>query len=360
MSLPTPWRERVVVANLSSRPTEIAGVPLVRPLLLLRDAGYAVHIVSREPVPGRSTVEGITIWSETNLGSLARRVMGLRPELLWVESITYGVILEPLARRSWIRNPLPASDPRLQRLQRALIPRFDAITITDPSARSRWRYDADRMIDLPYPVDLAWWSEPQERDPGWWGARGLPVPEGPVLVCISAYARGKRVVELVEMLAPWLRERPQAILVLVGHQFVDAEVTEQLGTVPAALAIDRQVVVTGWMPAGDIRQLLAWAAASIVNTAAETQCLAVYESLAAGVPALISAIPVLTSQFPTLPAHQGGPELLTNLDRLLAEPGARGAMLATTSERLVWADVARHDKVFAEGVERLLGRSLSR
>ena len=83
---------------------------------------------------------------------------------------------------------------------------------------------------------------------------------------------------------------------------------------------------------------------------------AIYEALAAGVPTLISAIPVLTSQFPHLPAHAGPGELRRNLSRTLEDPQYRNALVESSRDRLAWVDITRHDTTFKSTVERLLGR----
>jgi hypothetical protein len=80
----------------------------------------------------------------------------------------------------------------------------------------------------------------------------------------------------------------------------------------------------------------------------------VYEALAAGVPTLISAIPELVSQFPDLPAHASGEELRANVTRVLKDPGFACQLVERSTERVAWADVARHDSVFQVTLERLL------
>ncbi len=341
--------------NVGGRPPEIDGVPGLRPLVLLRDAGYEVHAVARGAPEGRVEVDGVSTWVQPSTAGVASRIGALRPELLFVESITYGVVMRPLARRSWIRNLLPAANHRVRRLQQAALGTFDAISFTNPDHKVRWRFNEDKHVDLAYPVDAGWWGAPVVRRDTWWTDRCRPVPAGPVLVSNAAYTRGKRLCELLEWLAPFLAENRGAALVFTGHQFVDPEVTEQLMTRPKLLGVDKQVLVTGWVSAAELRDLLAWASASIINSSSETQCLAVYESLAAGVPTLISAIPELTSQFPTLPSHKSGQELRANLERVLADQALPQQLVASTRERLTWADPARHDELFRTTLQQLLG-----
>jgi glycosyltransferase involved in cell wall biosynthesis len=284
---------------------------------------------------------------------VARRVALLRPELLFVEAFTYGALFGPLARRSWIRNPLPAATPAARLLQRAMLRSFDAISFTNPAARREWSFRDEREVELPYPLDVGWWSTPMLRREAWWTERGWTVPRGPVLVCIAAYVRLKRVLDLLEMIAPFLAEDRSRVMVFVGHQFAEPGVAQQLRARPRALGIADQVMVTGWMSHEQIRDLLAWATVAITNSSRETQCLSVYEALAAGVPALIPAVPELTSQFPGLPAHSSGEQLRCNLNRLLTDPVWGQTIVASAQERLAWADVGHHDEIFHATLRRL-------
>lgn len=350
-----PWRAGVAVANLGGRPRHIDGHAVLRPLALLRDSGYEIHAVSRGSPRERGETDGVTTWVEPDTTAVARRIASLGPELLFVESITYGAVLGPLGRRSWIRNPLPAAKPYTRRLQRAVLRTFDAVSFTNPAARRDWRFRQSRHVDLPYPLDVRWWSTRVGRRPSFWTDRGWPVPEGPVLVSTAAYVRGKRVCELLETLASFLAENRSATLVFVGHPSAEPDVTERLRSRPASLGVGDQVMAPGWLSPTDLRDLLAWTSAVIINSAAETQCLAIYEALAAGVPTLISAIPSLTSQFPDLPAHGDGRELRLNLERLLANTAIGASLIESSRARLAWADVHRHDEVFADALHRLVG-----
>lgn len=353
------WLPGVVVSNLGGRPSAVDGFPELRPLALLRDAGFEVHAVSRGTPREKNEVDGVTTWVETDIGRVAARIALLRPELLLVEAITYGAVLGPIAHRSWIRNPMPAASAHMRRLQRVALHSFDAVSFTNPAQKREWRFSDERHVDLPYPVDVQWWSTPVPRRDSWWTHRGWPVPQGPVLVSTAAYARGKRVCELLEWVAPFLAENRSAVVVFVGHPSREPDVTEHLRTRPDALAVAEQVRVTGWLGHNELRDLMSWASVSIINSVRETQCLAIYEALASGVPTLISAIPMLTSQFPNLPAHRDERELRVNLESVLGDPALGASLIESSRERLVWADVRRHDEVFQDALARLLGRHLT-
>lgn len=355
----TLWRRGVAVANLGARPAHIDSMPELRTLALLRDAGFKVHVVSRGRPSEQVEVDGVRTWVETSTARVARRIALLRPELLIVESITYGAALGALARRSWIRNPRPATKANARRLQQAGLRLFQAVSFSSPADRRAWNFDASQYVDLAYPVDVGWWSTPVPRRESFWDERGWPPPQGPVLVSVSAYTRSKRVCELLEALVPFLAENPTARLVLVGHPSVEPDVTERLMALPAALGVTDQVIIAGWLSRAEIRELLGWASVAIINSSLEQQCLSIYEALAAGVPVLISALPALTSMFPTLPAHASDHELRLNLERLLTDPALGSGLIESSRERLEWADIKRHDEVFADALNRLLRRPIA-
>ncbi len=354
------WRTGVAAVNLSLRPSELGRLDLNRPgrrpVLVLREAGFEVHIVARGERAAGVAIDGALGWSEPSTPAVARRILGLRPELLFVESSTYATVFGDLAARSWIRNPRPAARPTARQVQQLALRRFDAVSFTNPAEAGLWSVGPGQVADLPYPVDVSWWRERVPRRESWWTDREWPVPEGPVLVCNASFDRNKRHAELLDWLAPLLRSRPSAVLVLFGHRWFEPEVWEMVNTRPGELGVGEQVRVTDWISYEEIRELLAWSSLAVINSLRETQCLAVYEALAAGVPTLISAIPELTSQFPHLPAHSSGEELRANVERVLDEPGLAARLIESSRERVDWADTARHDQVFQATLERLLAR----
>lgn len=354
------WRTGVAAVNLPVRSSELRRFDLNRPgrrpLLVLRQAGFEVHIITRGERATRVAIDGALGWSEPSTLAVARRILSLRPELLFTDSSTYSTVFGDLAGRSWVRNPKRASRPSARRVQQLALRRFDAVSFTNPAEAALWSVAPAQVADLPYPVDVGWWRERVPRRESWWTDRGWPVPHGPVLVCNASFDRNKRHAELLDWLAPLLRSRRSAVLVMFGHRWFEPEVWEMVNTRPGELGIGEQVHVTDWISYEEIRELLAWSSLTVINSLRETQCLAIYEALAAGVPALISAIPDLTSQFPHLPAHSTGQELRANVESVLDEPGLAERLIASSQERVDWADITRHDRVFQDTLERLLAR----
>ena len=328
------------------------------PAKFLRDAGFETHIVSRGRQTYEKDVEGVHCWIEQGSAAASRRVLALRPEFMFVESSSYGALYGLVGRASWHRNPPPARRRASIALQRVALHAFDAISITNPAHEKWWNVKRSQRVDFPYPVDVAFWSEPVAKDPRVWASLGVDTPTGPVLVYVANLLRRKRQIELVDGLAPLLREQPDMRLVLVGNPFEEG-VQEEILERRARQGVEAQVVLTGGMERDGIRQVLAWASLSVVHSEFETQLMTLYESLAARVPAVIPDIPELTSQFPQLLHHANDDQLRANVTRMLADDAARASQLEVVQPQLALADRRRHDELFYATVERLLGRSIT-
>lgn len=324
------------------------------PAAHLRDAGLEVHVVSRAGGPEHRRVEGIDVWVEPSTRAVASRIARLRPELYFCESASYGLLFGALGR-SWIRNPTPVAGARGVAIQRVLLRAFDAVSFTSPALAAEWTVRPDRLVDLSYPVDVPFWSERPARRAETWAELERDVPRGPSLVFVANYAPLKRHAALVADLAPLLREREDVTLYFVGSGLVPEAYHETAATI-ARLDLEERVIVLGGLPRERIRDVLAWMDLAVFPTAAETQCLVLYESLLAGLPVVINRLPALVTQFPTLPSYEDGAELRALVAAELDEPGAlrRDGWQA----RVEWADQSRYEQVFADTVDRLLGRSL--
>ena len=297
------------------------------------------------------------MWVEPSVVGMAKRIAGIRPELHFNEFSAFGVLLGQIGRRTWIRNPALAGRGAVRALQRRAIGRFDAVTFTNDHHRSLWPVAPERLEELPYPIDIAFWRDVPARTTAAWADVGLPPPAGPVLMYVANLAVGKRHPALVAGLAPLLRDRPEVRLTLVGGE-VDAGLEAEVDAIAAREGVGAEVVRTGFLDRGRIRALLAWADVSVVNTAHETQCMVLYESLAAGVPVVMSDIPELRSQLPFVPAHADAEQLCDNVGRLLDERDARAQQLVDAAPHLERVDVGRHDELCMEISQRLLDRAL--
>src|SRR5205823_2556975 len=129
----------------------------------------------------------------------------------------------------------------------------------------------------------------------------------------------KRQSQLVEALAPLLKERRDITLAFAGWTLEEAEEAATKAAI-ARNGLNGRVILLGNLGREDLRQLYAWTDVHAINSTTETQCLVLYESLAARRPTLIPRLPQLTSQFPGLLAHDTKQELLANARRLLDDP----------------------------------------
>jgi glycosyltransferase involved in cell wall biosynthesis len=324
--------------------------PEARPALLLAERGHDVHVVSLDTRPVDTAPA--RWWPASNRLALVRRVAALRPKLVFVESTTANLVAVPFGSRSWVRAPLPSPNPLKAAVQKALLSRADAVSFCHPAQGDPWRVPPERLADLPYPVDVSFWSQPVTREAEWWHRRGAEPPGGPVVALVANLLRRKRQVEALTALEPVLARRADVTLVFAGATF-EAEVEAELRARIRERGLTGRVRLLGGLPRDDVRQLLAWTSVHVVNTAFETQCMAVYESLAAGVPTLIAGIPELTSAFPELPAHRDAADLSRNVEAVLDDPELARRAVERSQARVRWADIEHHDELFEAGCERL-------
>jgi glycosyltransferase involved in cell wall biosynthesis len=318
-------------------------------------AGYDVEVISMGQ-PGTGELDGLPVWTEDSRRRLAQRLHQRRPDLLFVEGGGGSSLsMFPFARHLWIRSPTVSLRLGGRRLQQLLMRRIDAVSITNPADQLRWRLREGQLVDLPYPVDVEYWRQPVARDPGWWLDRGLDAPTGPVLTYISNVVPGKRQADLVQALDPLLSSRPDVHLVIAGRSFDEQARSALQATIAAATASNR-IHYVGEVTHEQARQLYAWTAVHIVHTGLpETQCMVIYESLAAGVPTLISDVATLTSAFPHLPAHGTAEQLRANVSMLLSDPKMAQTAVDMSVGRVAWAHVDRHDSLLLTETERLVG-----
>ncbi len=346
-----------------------AEIPLdyhaIRPAWLLVQAGWDTHIVCRGDGPSPQRRDGASVWWERSLPAILRRVAALRPEVVFVETAVQGLPAAPFVT-TWVRSALPSPNRLKQGLARRLLARAAAVSFTNPDGVSAWKGLNLKLTDLPYPLDVDFWRQRPPRRPALWAEMGVEVPPGPVVTYVANIAPRKRHAELVTALAPVLRSRPDLRLVLVGKPWeVGAGARARAESAGGGEALDEacrrhgvehQVVRTGWQPLEVVREIFGWSTAQIIHSDSETQCLALYEGLAAGVPGLISDIPSLTTAFPVLPRHATEAQLADNVEALLAAPERGAELVAACQERVEWADVRRHDRLFYETMSRLVGR----
>lgn len=325
-----------------------------RPTMLLRDRGMDVHVVELG-APASWQAEGVTRWRRRSRAAVVALVARLRPELLFLEGSTWHLLMVPLAPHTWVRATGRSHRPLLALLQSRLIARASVVSVSNPHHAHEWKLPAARLLEFPYPLDVGFWAASVPRDPAFWTRRGFepPAHDARVVSYAAQLMKRKRQPQVVSALAPLLSADPRVRLVFAGGAVeprADAEVLETA----AAAGVEDQVHVLGALSQEDLRQLFAWTTVHVVNSAWETQCLVVYESLASGVANAVSAIEVLTSAFPDLPAHRDEQELHDNVARLLSDQQVRDDVVAAARERVWWADLARHDALFAKTIDELL------
>lgn len=322
---------------------------------LLRELGVEVHVVTFGE-SSRGEVDGVPVWREPSLLSMARRIRRLRPGVLFLESPCPELVFVPLAARSWVRAPHPARHQARYRLQRVLLRRASRVSFLTPHQATLWNIRPDQEVELFAAVDVDFWSTPIERQRGFWEGGGLPVPQGPVICCVANLVRLKRQVELLRALVPLLQSRTDVTLVFAGRTYDDGVEADLRGLI-AEEALDRQVWLAGALSHEDLRQLYAWSDIHVLNSETEMMCMSMWESMSAGVPTLIPDIPQLTLLFPELPAHGDGRQLAANVAKLLTDPNLGRKLIDRHRDQLWRADVHRHDETFLREWRQLTAAS---
>jgi glycosyltransferase involved in cell wall biosynthesis len=347
----SPWQRSVAVVLHDYFPHTI-DYPSGRVAMILRDLGAEVHVVELRGAAAPS-LDGVVRWTEPSRFAALLRVAQLRPQLLFVEGASWGLLATLGARQSWVR--VTGHSRGFRRLfQRAMIRRARWVWFPNPYEERWWSLPDRKLAHLGYPVDIEFWSTAVERDRSFWTGRGLAVPEGPVISYAAQLMHGKRQVEMLIALLPVLEERPGLVLVFAGWT-AEPIIEEQLRELISANGFAGRVHLLGGVrPREELRQLYAWSDIHVINTAAETQCMVLYESLAAGIPNLIPDLPQLTSAFPAVPVHRNDEELQANVRWLLDDSSVGEELVVRARSRLPWADVRRHD----QGIRELAGRVL--
>ena len=322
-----------------------------RVVRLLVDEGRDVSIVEVGRAGARE-VDGVEVFTEPTLAHVIGRVVRLSPQLIYAQSVRSELVALPFARRRWVHQPEQSSTRIARSVQNTLVRGADVVSFSNPVAPRAWRIKPERILSLPYPIDVAFWSHTVEPDPGWWAWQGTP-PSGPVVVHIANLYPVKQQVSMLEAIVPLLQQRTDLTFAIAGHP-VDTSIDHQLRVIAAESGVAERIRMLGGLGPDDARQLLAHAKASVINSSSETQCMTMYESLAAGVAVALPAVETLTAAFPDMPVHRNAVEMRNNIERLIDDPALRSKLIERAQERVAWADVRRHDDVVKTTLARLL------
>lgn len=297
------------------------------------------------------TVDGTRVHIARRPATLLATARRLRPDLVFYDNPSGELALVGClpGAKHWLREPVVA-DTRLGRaVRQSLVSRAHLVGFTNPASPDHWEVTPPHRHDVLYPVDVEAFSQVQARNDEVWRRFRLPVPAGPVLLCVANLYPVKRQPEIVEALAPLLQERPGALLVFVGHP-VDPDTASAIDRAIARNGLEQQALRLGGVNQLRLRQLLAWADACVINSRSETQCLSLYECVAAGVPVLLPDVASLTRAFPALPVHRDGAGLLRNARLVLSDTGRARQAVRQSRLQVQRADLGAHD----QGVEDAL------
>jgi glycosyltransferase involved in cell wall biosynthesis len=225
--------------------------------------------------------------------------------------------LELLFLRRWASHVLVLNEGMVE----------EALEVGIDKARIRW---------MPNPVDTEQFCpcSPQKRAQL---RRELGVaPDAPLTVFVGRLAAQKELPLLMEAFERIVRDRPDAVLALVGDGLLRAELRQ----LASSLRLDRNVIFTGrldtagvlkWLQAGDVFTLI---------SAAEGLPCALIEAMAVGLPAVVSDIlahrQLVDSEVEGIVTQlRNQKSIARGVLRLLDEPATRVRMGAAARQRML-------------------------
>jgi glycosyltransferase involved in cell wall biosynthesis len=151
-------------------------------------------------------------------------------------------------------------------------------------------FDRERLGWMPNPVDTDYFRpcSPEERAQC---RRELGVGvDTPVVVFIGRLDHQKKLPWLLGAFARVVRERPEAVLAMIG----DGPLRGEIGELVAQLKLERNVIFTGRVPSSGVLQWLHAADAWTLISEVEGLPCSLIEAMSAGVAAVVSNIPAHT------------------------------------------------------------------
>jgi glycosyltransferase involved in cell wall biosynthesis len=181
--------------------------------------------------------------------------------------------------------------------------------------------------------------------------RALGVPDGPLVLSVSARRPHKNLERLIRAMA----HVPDAILVLPGYP---TAWDSRLRAAAVDVGVDRRVVLCGWVDDASLEALYGDARCLVFPTLAEGFGLPLLEAMRRGVPVAASDLPVLREIGGTAaryfdPASEQA--IGDAIVELLPDSGAREAMIAAGIVRASGFTWTRSAELVAETYRRALG-----
>lgn len=298
------------------------------------------------PVPSSSQQSRLVV----PIGLCRREVARFRPDL--VHSHTFlGVGLEALWAARWLGVPLIGTNhwavgafDVYAPLGRATVRRLGLRAVTRyyqccerVTAPSRFTIDEMRTNGLARPCSVISNPIDTERfrpvDSATRRALKAKLGLGPeTIVYAGRLAREKRIDVLIRAFAALCADRPGAALVLAGHGSARAALAAMAGE----LGIGDRVRFTGTLDHAALAELFAAADLFATASTSETQCMALLQAMACGLPVVGARSAGLIEHIPPVAGYLAEPgrpdDFREKLIRLLAEPAMRARMGAAARQ----------------------------
>lgn len=239
----------------------------------------------------------------------------------------YRLVLS--AHGSDVLRPLPRNAAHLPRLLRGA----DAVTAVTPIVAERIRaqpgFDPAKLHVIPNGVDLTFWCASQE-DQG---------DRPPVVLALGRLLPVKGFDVLIAALQPLRKRVPGARVVVAG----EGELAEELAELAARLGVGDAVTFPGHLSPVQVRELMATARVFALPSRSEGMPLSLLEAMAAGVPAVATAV-------------GGVPDLVADGSGMLVPPDDPEALAEALASILL--DEERARSVAARGQAKAAEHSL--
>ena len=175
--------------------------------------------------------------------------------------------------------------------------RFDKVVSISPYEEQLYLKNGFRreQVDfIPLAIDYRFYSRPV-RDAAAMRKFGLKKNDF-IIITVANFRYFKRVDVLLEAFKEFRKTVRNGKLVLVGEDWLAREGRPTIKEMVKELHLD-SVIIAGYQPAAEIRKLFALSSLFVNTSSVESQCIAVYEAAAAGIPLCLSDIGSFTEVF---------------------------------------------------------------
>ena len=291
------------------------------PARLMLDRGYKAEFLTTQPGAQDQVCKGTT----TKRFSSARAIISYINKKRDIKLVHahlrpyFPSLLTALSNKPKILTPhtyILGSNPFIAAASVFLMKKFDRIIALTPYEKEvyvRAGIPAEKIAVIPHPVNYRFYSAAVRNAPSI--RKKMGIKDELVIVTVANIRKFKRIDTLLKAFKE-LSSSVNAKLIIVGEDLLRKEkvpsVTEMAGTMGI-----KNLVQTGFLPAGKVSEILAVADVFVNTSDNEPMCLAVYEAASAGVPLCLSNIGSFTSVFKGMARYHHCADYLTLAENIL-------------------------------------------